>query len=159
MNADGFRHLYDYHFAINRKVWDSCVVPLTDAQFTQDIAYSVGSIRNQTVHMLNIDERWFCGLRGVEVPGFLDPLHFPTRAVVRERWDAVEADMRAYLEALRDDDLHDPLSEQFPHKVWQVLIHVLNHGTDHRAQMLAMLNQMGVETFPQDYALYLLGRL
>lgn len=31
--------------------------------------------------------------------------------------------------------------------------------TDHRAQTLAILAQLGVETFPQDYALYTMGKL
>ena len=34
-----------------------------------------------------------------------------------------------------------------------------NHGTDHRAQTLVTLAQIGVETFPQDYALYTMGKL
>jgi uncharacterized damage-inducible protein DinB len=36
-----------------------------------------------------------------------------------------------------------------------VLIHVANHGTDHRAQLLALLNQLGVKTFPQDYFFFI----
>jgi uncharacterized damage-inducible protein DinB len=42
--------------------------------------------------------------------------------------------------------------------VWQVLFHVLNHGTDHRAQVLSMLAQLGVSGYAQDYYLYLLGK-
>ena len=34
-----------------------------------------------------------------------------------------------------------------------------DHGTDHRAQTLAMPNHLGVATFPQDCALYALGKL
>ncbi|MBK7915376.1 MAG: hypothetical protein IPJ94_03790 [Chloroflexi bacterium] len=29
--------------------------------------------------------------------------------------------------------------------VWQVLLHVANHGTDHRAQLLRLLNDLGVK--------------
>ena len=43
--------------------------------------------------------------------------------------------------------------------VWQVLFHVLNHGTDHRAQLLAMVAQFEAPTFDQDYALYVRGKL
>jgi uncharacterized damage-inducible protein DinB len=159
MNADGFRHLYEYHFTINRKIWNECVVSLTDEQFTRKSEYSIGSVRNQVVHMLNIDERWFSGLRGVEMPGFINPVHYPKRDKIRAKWDAVEADMRAYLETLRDDML---LSQPFPGdstQLWQVLIHVANHGTDHRAQLLALLNQFGVQTFPQDYFFFIIGRM
>ncbi len=52
-----FRNLYDYHFALNRKLWDEWLVPLTDEQFTRKVEYSVGSVRNQVVHLLNIDDR------------------------------------------------------------------------------------------------------
>ena len=159
MNADSFRQLYDYHFALNRKLWDDCVAALTDEQFTADTPYSIGSVRNQTVHMLSVDDRWFCGLRGVELPDFLDPARFPTRDSVRARWDAVEADMRAWLQTLTDAHLFEPFAEQLPLPRWQVLIHVINHGTDHRAQTLALLNSMGVETWGQDYIRYLMGRL
>jgi uncharacterized damage-inducible protein DinB len=35
-----------------------------------------------------------------------------------------------------------------------VLLHVVNHGTDHRAQALRLLNDLGVETTSQDYIFY-----
>jgi uncharacterized damage-inducible protein DinB len=38
--------------------------------------------------------------------------------------------------------------------LWQVLLHVVNHGTDHRAQALRMLNDLGVKTVSQDYIFY-----
>ena len=155
MNADAFRHLYDYHFTINRSIWDRCIVPLTDEQFTRKVEYSVGSVRNHVVHMLNIDDRWFCGLRGEEIPGFLNVVYFHKRAIIRERWDGVEAKMRTYLDGLRDEMLSDQpflAIDNDPIRLWQVLLHVVNHGTDHRAQLLMLLNQIGVKTFPQDYA-------
>jgi uncharacterized damage-inducible protein DinB len=162
MDAPAFRHLYDYHFAANRAVWDRCVVPLTDEQFTRNLDYSVGSVRNQVVHLFNMDERWFSGLRGVPIPGFRNPAHFATRPVIRQHWDAVEADMRGYLAVLRDAMLDDQpflAIDGDPIRLWQALLHVVNHGTDHRAQLLVVLRQLGVPTFPQDYADYIEGRL
>lgn len=157
MNPDDFCRLYDYHFALNHRLWERCVAPLSAEQFRRSAAYSVGSVRNQVVHMMNIEERWFCGLRGLPVPGILNPVHFGTAAKVRARWDTVEGNMRKYLSALTDDDLRRPITDTM--RGWEVLWHVLNHGTDHRAQTLAILAQVGIETFPQDYALYTMGRL
>jgi uncharacterized damage-inducible protein DinB len=37
---------------------------------------------------------------------------------------------------------------------WQILLHVANHGTGHRAQVLRMLNDLGVKTSSQDYMFY-----
>ena len=64
--------------------------------------------------------------------------------------------MRAYLDSLRDEMLTDrPLhGEDKELFVWQVLLHVVNHGTDHRAQLLRCLNDMGVNTTSQDFIFY-----
>lgn len=160
MNADHFRQLYAYHFTVNRQLWDHHILKLTDAQFTQTIPYSVGSIRDQIVHLLNIEDRWFSGLRGLEVPGFLNPVYYIDRAQIRALWDQGEAGMRVYLDELRDD--HLPI-RPFPGnsiEVWQVLAHVINHATDHRAQVLMLLHrEFGIETHGQDLAFFLNGRL
>lgn len=149
MDANNFRHLFEYHFTRNRELWEHCIATLSPEQFTQELGYSIGSLRNQCVHLLNIDERWFSGLRGAEVPDFADPQHYPDFASVRSKWDAVEADMRAYLAELQDPALQADFMPGM--KAWQVLFHVLNHGTDHRAQMLAGLHALGAPTFAQDY--------
>lgn len=57
MKAEHFRQLYDYHFALNRKIWDQCIAVLTKEQFKKKLEYSTGSIRNQAVHILNVDNR------------------------------------------------------------------------------------------------------
>ncbi|MEP7292066.1 MAG: DinB family protein [Chloroflexota bacterium] len=159
MKADEVRHLYEYHFRANRKLWDECVMLLTQEQFLQPSDYSMGSVRNQLVHLLNIDERWFSGMRGDALPDFLDPQPFENRDEIRAMWDAVEAKMREYLAALTDEMLGKPLTEGDPFPLAQVLLHVANHGTDHRAQVLALLHQLGVKTFPQDYFYFMIGRL
>ncbi len=158
MNADAFRHLYEYHFRINRLIWDYGIVPLTDEQFLQPIEYSLGSIRNHVVHMRNVDMGWFGNLQGDPDPSELDE-NTTDRATIRASWDEVEAFMRAYLAEIHDDMLlkvidmpNDP-----PTPLWQVLIHVANHGTDHRAQLLRLINDVGGETFPQDYMFFIRG--
>ncbi len=72
MTADGIRTLYDYHFALNRRVWDRCVMSLDAARFTEELGYSLGSIRNQVVHVASVDMRWLARLRGAPVPPALE---------------------------------------------------------------------------------------
>jgi uncharacterized damage-inducible protein DinB len=59
---------------------------------------------------------------------------------------------------LQDDILFEkPIKEPEEDKdlvVWQVLLHVANHGTDHRAQILRLLNDLGLRTESQDYIFY-----
>ncbi len=163
MNADAFRHLYGYHFAENRKIWESYIGPLSQEQFTQAVDYSHGSVRDQIVHLMDVDEAWFSGLRGVEPSEPLPPAGADDRKIIRAHWDEVEQFMRAYLGELRDEMLFDkPIEEPEEDKdliVWQVLLHVVNHGTDHRAQLLRLLNDLGVETTSQDYIFYVYENL
>src|SRR5512133_3849616 len=105
MNANAFRHFYDYHFAENRNIWDSYITPLTEEQFTQPDVYSHGSVRDQLIHLMSVDDTWFSGLRGLEIPEPLDPADFHDRESIRAHWDNIEKDMRAYLAELRDDML------------------------------------------------------
>lgn len=70
--------------------------------------------------------------------------------------------MRNYLEKLRDDMLFEkPFTdgEDPDLELWQALLHVANHGTDHRAQILRLLNDLGVETTSQDYIFYIYNHL
>ncbi len=156
MNADAFRHLYNYHFAENRALWDRYIVPLPQAQFVQKVAYSVGSVRNQVVHLMSVDNVWFSDLRGAGIPDHLDPTHYSKRKTIRATWDEIEQKMWEYLADLRDDMLFtQPLfGEDEDLFLWQILIHVVNHGTDHRAQLLRLLHDLGAETRGQDYVFY-----
>lgn len=158
MMADVFRHFFDYHFNENRNIWDAYVTPLSDDHFTQDVSYSHGSVRNQILHLMSVDDAWFSGLRGVEISDSLDPATLVVdRPVIRAHWDAIEQRMRDYLGQLQDDMLFDqpfPEGEDKDLIVWQVLLQVTNHGTDHRAQLLRLLNDLGVKTVSQDYIFY-----
>jgi len=154
MNANAFRHFYDYHFAENRKIWYTCITSLSQEQFTQNAGYSHGSIRNQIVHLMNVDRTWFSELQGIEVPDWYDPADLNDFKAIRTCWDDIEQNMRSYLAKLRDDMLFEkPVAEGEDKDLilWQVLLHVANHGTDHRAQLLRMLNDLGVKTASQDY--------
>ncbi len=156
MTADMFRHVYDYHFAENRAIWDQHIVPLSQEHFIQPLTYSVGSIRNHVVHMMDVDDAWFSDLRGDTFEGMNNPETLSDRDKIRTEWDTVEIKMREYLKTLTDDMLiTQPFSgEDKDLYVWQALWQVANHGTDHRAQLLRLLHDCGADTKSQDYVFY-----
>ena len=162
MNADAFRHFYGYHFAENRKIWD-LATQLPHEQFTQPVAYSHGSVRDQIIHLMDAEEMWFSELQGNEPSEPMPPASSDDRNLIRTRWDSVEQMVRRYLVSLEDDMLFTkPIKEPEEDKVllvWQVLLHVANHGTDHRAQLLRVLNDLGVKTTSQDYIFYVYEHL
>ncbi len=158
MNADAFRHFYEYHFTLNRKLWNTYITSLPQKQFTQPVSYSQGTVRNQIVHLMSADDYWFSGLRGVSRPEPLNPADFDDRNALRAEWDTIEQRMRDYLATVRDDMLFGrPFTdgEDGDLPLWMALLHVVNHGTDHRAQILRLLNDLGLDTGPQDYIFYI----
>lgn len=158
MNADAFRHFYNYHFSENRIIWERYIIQLSYEQFTQSAGYSHGSVRDQLMHLMSVDDIWFSELRGVDPAEPLPPATVDDRSLLRAYWDNIEQSMRTYLAELRDEQLFTtPIKEPEEDRnliVWQVLLHVVNHGTDHRAQLLRLLNDLGVKTVSQDYIFY-----
>ncbi len=113
-----------YFFAENHKTWDWYIHDLPQQLFTQKSDYSLGSVRNHLVHLMDVENAWFSGLRGAEPSNFSDPLHFDDRKKLRSTSDIVEENIRSYLSELRDDMLFDkPLDGEDKNlMIWQVLM-------------------------------------
>ena len=145
--------LVQYHVNSNLRLWDQIKHSLTDDQFTQQLGYSHGSLRHQVVHLAATDRYWLHDLQSKTVVG-LDPEDYPTRESVSIVWEEIEQDLLRYAQSLTDADLQDK-PDGFMVTRWQGLLHVVNHGTDHRAQILSMLHMVEAPTFEQDFADYL----
>jgi uncharacterized damage-inducible protein DinB len=153
--CDYIHTMLDYNYALYRRLWES-INELSEEQFVQELDYSHGSVRNQIVHVANTDQRWLRGLK--EIPGArqftLNPTDYPDQGSVRSLWDETSRQVLGYANALDEAGmLRQPQGMFGP--VWQVLAHLANHGTDHRAQILRSLHDLGATTFDQDLILYL----
>ncbi len=160
MNLDTIQMLYDYNYWAHRRVWDY-LIRLDDEAFYRHVDYSMGSIHSQLVHTMSAEWIWLSRLQGTSPTAMLRNEDYPTHESIRTKWDEVENDMRHFLNNLDDRRLNDSFTfnstKGIHHEesVLGVLIHVVNHGTDHRAQMLALCHQLGGETIEQDLIFYL----
>ncbi len=158
MDVYYFQELYDYNYWQNRRVW-KCILALTDAQFDQDLEYSHGSLRMQSIHVMAVEDWWVRFLQeGVIKFVNLDDL--PDRPAIRAKWDEVESYVHGYLQTLTAAEMErkvlPPFWENKPAvTVWQALTQVAMHSMDHRAQILAALHRLGAPTVGQDYLEYL----
>jgi len=164
MNVETIQMLYDYNYYAHDLVW-GCVLKLSEEQYRQPQTYSVGSIHQQVVHMMSAEYIWFSRLNGTSPSRMFDSSDFSTRDDVKARWDEVEQLVRSYIGQLTDDMLGGTFSykhtsgQPFTTPILHTLLHVVNHATDHRAQTLAMIHQMGGETIEQDLIFYSRGLL
>jgi uncharacterized damage-inducible protein DinB len=148
----------DYSYWAHRRVWD-CVMQLSDTHFKQPLDYSVGAICSQIVHTMWAEEVWLSRIQGAALPTYTAD-DFADRTTIRAYWDALEARLRSTVINMDDAALLQPIhyqnsrGDQFEQTVLQILLHLVNHGTDHRAQTLAMLHILGAETVAQDLIYY-----
>jgi uncharacterized damage-inducible protein DinB len=160
MTAEHFRTLFDYNFWAHRQVWD-CVMQLNEAQYRQPCDYSIGSVHEQLAHTLAAERLWLGRARQDTAPVFPSSEEFPDRAALRAAWDALEGEWRTFVAGLNDTDLDTTITYRtlssgatLQTPLWLILSHILNHGTDHRAQTLALIHQVGGKTVAQDLMLY-----
>jgi uncharacterized damage-inducible protein DinB len=142
--------LLSYHAASNRRLWEHLLTHLTDEQFIQPVDYAFGSIRSQVVHMAATDRYWLHDIQSKPITG-LEPDDYPTRASFSPVWESIQGALLEYVGSLTDRDLAEVPGGLMEVR-WEAFVHVANHGTDHRAQVLSMLHTLGAPTFEQDFA-------
>lgn len=144
------------------RVWQ-CMDALTDEEFCRDSGYSQGSVRDHMVHVVSATRRWIQRLTHQEVTAHLDPASFASKNAVKSLWQEFENDLLTYASTLSEADLLSEVGWQISHRnisakgpLWQVLLQLFNHATDHRAQILAIIHFcFNKPTIEQDYIFYL----
>lgn len=109
----------------------------------------LGSLRRILVHTASAYWIWRSRLEGSSPRAQLEPADFPTLAAIRERWEVEAAAMRSHIARLDDTALAEPLAysttagtpQSTPR--WQILVHLANHGTQHRSEAAALLTVLG----------------
>jgi len=153
MELELIKTFIEYHLDMTRRIWDS-IQQITDEQFLADDAYSRGSIRNLMVHLSSTDRRWLAGLKNLEDVGHLKFEDYTTRAQAQEAFESVAKDLVDYSSTLTEVDLNSP-NDKVAEPRWQVILHIINHGTDHRSTVLQRLHEFGAPTFDQDFIMWL----
>lgn len=156
MELELIKTFIEYHIDMTRRVWDS-IDQITEEQFLADDAYSRGSIRNLMVHLASTDRRWLGGLKNLGDAGLLKFEDYATRAEARQLFEQVVNDLREYTNSLTADELdQNPIDLVYPR--WAVILHIINHGTDHRSTVLQRLHEFGTPTFDQDLIMWMWSR-
>ncbi len=148
MNKEYFVTLYDYNYWVNDRVLRAAG-QVNDAQFVAKTMHSYGSLRGTLVHILSAEWIWLQRFNSISPKNILREHDFPTLASLQARWNEEAQKMRAFIGGLKEDDLtrivrYNTLEgDPFEHPLWEMLAHLVNHGTQHRAEAAAMLTDFG----------------
>lgn len=139
MQADEIRFLFAYDRWATRRVL-AALDGVDAGAWTRPGLVGERGLGEVLVHHLGASQRWRLAFQetGESPEPEREPL--PTTAQLRERWEVEWAAVDAWLADLTDGFVAH-VHEGVP--VWQMLVHVVNHGTQHRAEAAALLTAEG----------------
>jgi uncharacterized damage-inducible protein DinB len=132
---------------------------LTPEERTRPMNVSHESLQRTLGHVYHADLIWY--IRTVDsslpAPDWDEP---PSMESLNSDWKALQQKWESWADSLADSDLervaHYKLMNGNPGDslVWQIVNHVVNHGTLHRGQVVAMLRQLGAKPPATDIIYY-----
>ena len=160
----------DYSAWANQRLLDACSA-LTAEEMDRNLGASHGGVIRTLRHIYYAERVWMKRLRANSLP----PLHEvgdqrlfgdappePGLEALKKSWPDVWASMREWFEDLPEAELASELSCRLPNggelrplAQWKILLHMVNHSTLHRGQIIGMLRQLGPAT-PQHGSLFVL---
>jgi len=148
MSVAMVRDLYDYHRWANRTLYDFAV-GLGEATCAREVGtqFSYRKVTRMFAHLHGADWVWLRRWKGTS-PTTIPGDELTTMAAVRETWDALEAEQKAFVDALHDADLarvvgyKNTEGKAFSAPLGQLLVHVANHATHHRSEVATMVTML-----------------
>jgi uncharacterized damage-inducible protein DinB len=162
MNTRDVRALYEYNRWCNQRILGAAA-KLTDEEFRAPGAFPHGGLRETLVHTLFAEWTWRMRWLGTPPPyGYrFKVADFPTPGALEARWKDEDAALMEFVADLTDERLQSELeytsTEGGRHKrvLWETMAHLVNHGTQHRAEAAAMLTGLGHSPGDIDLIVYL----
>lgn len=162
MNLRDILLIYEYNYWATRRILDASA-QVSPEQYIALTAHSFGSLRATLVHMLDTEYGW----RMLLQHNTIDNIHelkeesFSNIRSLQTRWEQEEQSTCDYLAELSDEDLTDIIryttseGKKRERVRWHCLLHVVNHGTQHRSEAAAILTGFGHSPGDLDFTVFL----
>lgn len=160
ISLETLRDLFDYNYWARDRQLEACAA-LNEEQFLRPMGNSFSSVRDVLAHLIFAEwvwlERWRGGSPTQADKQQVAPDKFPTLDSIRERWGALERDMRSYLGGLDEQALSGSLTytnwrgQVCTYLLGHTMFHLANHQTYHRGQITTLLRQLGANAPEVDY--------
>jgi uncharacterized damage-inducible protein DinB len=158
-DVEVIRSLYGYsNWATDRLL--ALAVPLPAERTRERLGAGYDSIHSTLGHLLGAEVVWLSRWRGVSPSSVLTGADFDDLGTLTQRWATHKADQTAFLAALTPAQLAATVhytnlaGQAFAYPLWQMMVHVANHGTHHRSELAEMLTRLGSPPPDTDLLVY-----
>lgn len=140
--------LFTYNAWANRKLF-SALAALSAEDYKRDLKTSFGGVSGTVNHIVWAEELWLRRWQGAAPPAVAQGRDLESLSAAQDRWERIEDERNRYLGALSDTSLASAVvvkassGGEFRHQLRETLLHVTDHSTYHRGQIIAMLRQLG----------------
>ena len=158
------RTYYAYNSWATARLFDS-LEQLSKDELAAPGCSGHGSIRDTLAHLMGTQWGWFSWFDGSLTVSQAYALRIPgdsidTIARARELWTPIDAQATITVAGLTDEKLRDVWTWSLPTggsdslPLWRLLMHLANHGTHTRAQIVAAIRRLGHDAPNIDFLNY-----
>ena len=158
VSLDTLRQHLEYHGWATRRVLEAAAA-LSEEQLARDFGTADRSVVGTLAHICHADRIWL-----ERVHGRLNPARSEARlAALQGEWPAVLEGWGQWAAGLTDEAAREPLAYQdlrgraWRTAPWEIVLHLVNHGTHHRGQVAGFLRAMGHTPPPLDLIAFYRG--
>jgi uncharacterized damage-inducible protein DinB len=151
------RQLVAYNQWANEKIMNA-IAGMTSEELARPVDAYFGSLEKNLQHVLQASRVWLARWKGTAPPSLQDRVATPWP----DAYAATHAEFRAFVESLTDAsagrivDYKNTKGEPFRMPLNQLITHLVNHGTHHRAETGMLLERIGRSPGDMDYLYYCL---
>jgi uncharacterized damage-inducible protein DinB len=159
------RSLVAYNEWANQKVLEATAA-LSEEESGREVSGSHESVRRTLVHMVRVQMWWLSVLNGKpEAPALPEGHERMPFAEVGQWFTRSHDDLKAYAAGLTEERLQAEVTAYHPQErkeyrwpSWELLSHLVNHGSHHRAEAGIMLASLGHTPGDLDFIYYVVQR-
>jgi uncharacterized damage-inducible protein DinB len=132
---------------------------LSPEEQTRNFQTADKSILGTLVHVYAADRVWLSRLTGAAPAPFVSEADYQF-SVLENDWPALLDRWQKWAQALSDEGTQvvlaykDTKGNPYSQPIWQLVLHVVNHGTHHRGQVSGFLRALGHTPPPLDLTAY-----
>lgn len=158
VSADTLRTHLAYTTWASRRLVDAAA-RLSPEELTRDFQTADGSVVRTLAHVFAADRVWLARLTQAPTPQFISEADY-SLAVLQNDWPALLDRWQQWAAGLTDESAQavvaykDMKGNPYSQPLWQLVLHVVNHGTHHRGQVSGFLRVMGHTPPPLDLVFY-----